>query len=344
MPPKTRNAGWKCKICSNPKTNKDPGIECDMCNEYVGLECTNYTQDVYTYLVDNNVDFNFLCQPCKASIPELRSLLEITQQQQHFKGELAAHNTRISKCEADTEDIEQMKEDVNNMKTRLSDLEAKLIDQKAVETIAEKCFKTTEFPPLKIAEFTRNQEKTQKQLEETINLQSKGFEEVKRREDNQKNLIIYGIPENHKEDRTEQMKADYETLQSLYTHKVKIDRKDLIQISRVGPHKVNQIRPIRITLVEMQKRSEILRNNKNLKIYNEEHTCSLEFCEDEDDHHKHIYVSTDKTKQQRDEETKLRTELNRRRETENDLIIRNGKIVKKSANYARWSQMVQDGW
>ena len=174
MAPKTRN--WKCKICSNPKTNKDPGIECDMCNEYVGLECTNYTQDVYTYLVDNNVDFNFLCQPCKASLPELRSLLEITQQQKLFKEELEAHDTRITQCEVDTEDIQQMREDVQDMKTRLSDLEAKLIDQKAVETIAEKCFKTTEFPPMKIAEFTRKQEKTQKQLKRSFNTAPKCIE------------------------------------------------------------------------------------------------------------------------------------------------------------------------
>ena len=92
----------------------------------------------------------------------------------------------------------------------------------------------------------------------------------------------------------------------------------------------------------MKKRSEILRNNKNLKLYNEEHTCNLEFCQDEEPH-KHIYISTDKTQLQRDEETKLRTELKTRRETETDLIIRNGRIVKKSATYARWSEITKDG-
>ena len=111
----------------------------------------------------------------------------------------------------------------------------------------------------------------------------------------------------------------------------------------MGDHKPNQIRPIRITLADTQKRSDILRNNKDLKLYKEESTCNLEFCEDEDPH-THIYVTTDKTRKQRDEDSKLRTELKRRRVTENDLLIRNGRIVKKSTTYARWSEISQNGW
>ena len=341
---KTRNkGGWTCKLCSDQKTNKDPGIECDMCNQFIGLECTNYTQDVYNYLVEKDVEINFLCKPCKDSLPELKNLIEIAKQQQHFKGTLEAHDTRITKCEVDAEGIKQIREDVQNMNTRLSDIEAKLIDKEAVETIAEKCFKASEFPIIQMDEVKRKQEDTQKQLEQAIDLQSKGFEEVKRRGDNQKNLIFYGVREDHKEDKTEQMKADFETIKKLYTDRVEINRKDFIQISRVGPHKQNQIRPIRITLAEVNKRSEILRNNKNLKIYQEENTCSLEFCEDEDDH-THIYVSTDKTKNERDQDNKLRAELKRRRETEEDLIIRNGRIVKKSTTFARWSEIAEHGW
>ena len=243
----------------------------------------------------------------------------------------------------ETEKITNIAADVTNMNQRLSDLEAKLIDQTEVETIAKRCFKSTEFPPLNLDAVKETQKDAQKQLEEARVLQSKGWEEVRRREDNQKNLIIYGIPEEHKDNKTEQMKADFQILKRLYDRKVDITRQDLIQISRAGPHKQNQTRPIRITLANMQKRSEILRNNKNLKLYKAGHTCDLDFCDDEESH-KHIYVSTDKTKQQRNEDNKLRAELKKRRETETDLIIRNGRIVKKSTTYARWSEVAEDGW
>ena len=58
--------------------------------------------------------------------------------------------------------------------------------------------------------------------------------------------------------------------------------------------------------------------------------------------HKHIYVSPDKTKQERDEEKKLREELKEKRKTDPNLIIRNGKIMKKITNLARWSE-IQNG-
>ena len=343
---RTRNTKtWKCKICSDPKTNKDPGIDCDVCSEALGLECTNYTKEVYEYMLKKNVEPSFTCKSCKETLPELKSLLDIHKQQQKLQETVDDHDTRITKCEVETEKITNIASDVSGINQRLSELEAKLIDQKEVEVITEKWFKDKDFPPINLEDVKKTQEDTQKQLEEAKDLQSKGWEEVQRREDNQKNLIIYGVPEEHKDDKTEQMKADFETLQKIYNNKVGITRTDLIQINRVGPHKDNQIRPIRITLADLQKRSEILRNNKNLKlpIELEGSTCNLEFCEDEEPH-KHIYVSTDKTRQQRAEESKLRTELTTRRATEKDLIIRNGRIVKKSTTYARWSEIVKNGY
>ena len=100
-----------------------------------------------------------------------------------------------------------------------------------------------------------------------------------------------------------------------------------------------KIRPIKLVFANQEKRLEILRNNKNLVLEGDEFApCSAEFCEDKaGKHSKHIYISPDKTKQQREEEKKLREELKRRKETEDpDLIIRNGKIIKKTATRARW--------
>ena len=277
---KRRNKAWKCKICSEQKTKNDSGIECQICGEVIGLECTNYTDEVYKYLQTNNVELSYICQPCKVTLPELKNMLELNQQHQRLKETVDNHDTRITTCEMETEKITNIAADVTNMNQRLSDLEAKLIDQTEVETIAKRCFKSTEFPPLNLDAVKETQKDAQKQLEEARVLQSKGWEEVRRREDNQKNLIIYGIPEEHKDNKTEQMKADFQILKRLYDRKVDITRQDLIQISRAGPHKQNQTRPIRITLANMQKRSEILRNNKNRKLYKAGHTCDLDLCED----------------------------------------------------------------
>ena len=327
---------WKCNTCKKQKTESDPGIECDLCKEWIGLECTTYTTENYNLLREEDIEINFLCKSCKATIPELRNLLEITKQQQHIKEDLVKHDTRITKCELEMETLGKMKEDTASINSRLADLEAKLIDTKTVETIAERCFKDTDFPPMAVQDVRKHKETTQK-LEAAIKQERDDRVEEKRREDNKNNLIVYGVPEQH-DDETDQMKADFATLKDLYQPRVNIYSKDLLQVTRLGQKKENQIRPIKLTFADIQKKSEVLRNNKNLKLYIDENECELDFC-DEEDNHKHVYITTDKTRQQRDEEKKLRGELKERKRTDADLIIRNGKIIKKSTNQARWIQI-----
>ena len=277
----------------------------------------------------------FFCKDCKTSIPELRNVLEITKKQQKFQADLDEHDTRITKFEQELEKLNKIT--IEGLDTRLAALEAKQIDKESIKTIAETCFSQTDFPSLQ----------TQKQLEDTIQSTTKKQleetrEEAIQREDRMKNLIVYGIKEIHN-DRTEQMKADFTAIKTLYSEKVDLCSKDLLQVTRLGKEAENKIRPIKITFADLQKRNLVLRNNKNLKLYGDNgETCSLDFCEDGDEH-VHIYINTDKTKQQMKEEKELREELKRRKQTETNLIIRNGKIITKST-HARWVEVAEDGF
>lgn len=345
---KNKAKKWKCNTCNAQKNEKDPSLECDICEESTGLECTSYSQDTIDYLKKNKVEINFICNGCKETLPDLRNMLEITKQQQKLQTQIGEHDTRITKNEVQIDELKQKltnKEiQMEQMNARLVKLEVKIIDTEEVETIAQRCFKSTDFPPM--VEVRRDQEKTQKRLEEVIKSQAAAKDGVKRRDDLNNNLVIYGIPESDEngENNTEQMKADFLTIKDLYVNRVPISSNDLLQVTRLGLPKDNQIRPIKITFASMQKKQEVLRNNKNLILYGEEHDdeCELQHCEEEENH-KHIYVTTDKTKQQRAEEKQLREDLKVRKQTEPDLIIRNGKIIKKSVNRARWSELAQNG-
>ena len=276
---------------------------------------------------------------CKETLPDLRNMLEISKQQQILKEKVDDHDTRITRSEVLIEEMSTKLAKFQQLNDRMVTMEAKMMDTEEVETIAQKCFKikTADFPTMD--EVRKDQAVTQKKLEEVIKSQQDVTEEVKRRDDAKNSLIVYGVPENA-DNRSNQMKADFTTIKELYRNRVPISTNDLQQVARAGPLKDNQIRPIKITFTSMEKRLEVLRNNKNLILYGE-NECELDFCNEEEDH-KHIYVSTDKTKKQREEEKKLRDELKRRKETEQDLIIRNGKIMKKAANHARWSEVAQD--
>ena len=75
--------------------------------------------------------------------------------------------------------------------------------------------------------------------------------EQRRRDTKKDSLIVYGIPEEH-EDASEQMKADFTTLKNLYSNRVDITTADLSYISRLGDHKEDKIRPIKITFSKIE--------------------------------------------------------------------------------------------
>ena len=186
----------------------------------------------------------------------------------------------------------------------------------------------------------------QQELNEVVKKQKIAREEEKRIEDKEKNLIVYGVPEDIEVSKAEQMKADYNTISKLYLDKVGLATKDIVQITRIGTvtTNTNQIRPIKLTFANMDKRLEILHNNKNLILDGDFDMCDASFCQDKAKH-KHIYVTTDKTTLQRETEKKLREELKARKaQGETDLIIRNYKIIVKSQNttHPRWVDVVHD--
>ena len=340
MPRKQRK--WNCKECNEQKTEgQDPGLQCVICLGWLGLECTKYTKDVYDYFVEQKVEPNYICPECKETLPELHDLLEVRRQQKKLRDDLDLHDTRITRCEVETEKINEMKELIDQINGRLSAVEAKMIDKEEVATIADKCFKDSDFPL--IEEVKNNQAKTTKKLEDAIKVEREERFEDKRREDNKKSLIVYGVPEEFDDD-VEQTKADFTKIKELYTNRVNIQSKDFLQIARLGNKKGNQIRPIKLMFVDMERRSGVLRNNKDLILYKEGYDeCKLEYCTNDEDH-KHIYITNDKTKQQREEEKKLRDELRIKKQAEpnTEWIIRYGKIIKKSTNQARWLQ-IADG-
>ena len=169
----------------------------------------------------------------------------------------------------------------------------------------EKKLDDKEYPPLGLLNAEKEKVNKifirQQKLDEEVKQQKNEKEEEKRREVRENNLIVYGIPE-ESEDDTEQMKADFTNVKELYQHKVDITANHITQIIRLGQKKENHARPIRLTFSSENKRLEVLRNNKDLKLEHESfEICSADFC-DVREKHKHIYVSPDKTKQQRENE------------------------------------------
>ena len=77
--PKKKDTATKCKECEAGISEEDRALDCDVCKEFICLDCTGLGDEVYTYLMEKDVDVPFLCKPCKSDIPKIRELMGLKQ-------------------------------------------------------------------------------------------------------------------------------------------------------------------------------------------------------------------------------------------------------------------------
>ena len=253
-----------------------------------------------------------------------------------------------------------------NMENRIKKLEEeKIVPDDKIKTFAEAAFEkcVQEYPALtdQSVNFEKFKENNQKLLDdqrrEIIAKQEKDLHEMtedirkglikstgeekhdiaemKRRKYRENNLIFYNVLEDESANTGELMMKDFNKIKNLYEHKVPINPEDITAITRLGVPKQNTIRPIRIIFKEESKKTEVLRNNRDLIIEDD----TLKICECENKtKHIHVYVSPDRTELQRKNDKKLSQELKRRKQAgETGLVIRNEKIVP-------FREMAQPSW
>ena len=273
----------KCKLCDE-SVNKpnEKAVECDICEEWVCLPCSGISGDVYKLVSESDCNIDFLCKPCKGELPRIKEIIILKQKQ-------------IEIIENIRKDAEINKKFREEQRTTNEDLNRRLV---AVEKVVrDKKLDDKEFPPLqRLTEDARNLQfviSQQKKLDVEVKQQRESNEEHKRRVDKENSLIVFGIPERPTNQKDEIMRADFETIKQMYSAKVNLIPTDLIQISRIGKDQTtNKVRPIRLTFHNPEKRSEILRNNKNLIIEGEElPQCSEPFCDDQESHHNNYLLN-----------------------------------------------------
>ena len=329
-----------CNICNGIAPRNKHIATCSVCTQWLCLDCTKLPDKVIKAAASTEAILSIVCLKCEDNLPKIRNLLTIQQEQENIKTEIkdlktnvATNHTLITTCNDNHTDIIR----------RLEALE---------QTINKHNLSDDDFPPLstvvagtKTLQRDLSDHKTiTTEIDVALKKQQADKEEEQRRDAKKTSLIVYGVKETYIDDKSTQMKEDFKTLCQLYSDRVEINKEDFTNISRVGNHKPQQIRPIKITFTNPVKRNKILTNNKGLKIYREEYEeCSR--CEDEvSGKHVHVYITTDKTKQEREEENALRAKLKARRDDgETDLIIKKGKIVNKNqAAHPRWAEVRND--
>ena len=168
---------------------------------------------------------------------------------------------------------------------------------------------------LTLCEVANQRGDVKKSIEEEVRKSSeKDSEELALIKSKEQNLVYFNIPEKDDESIAERMKHDYKILCEAYDQN--IDNKEISSIFRVGKKDDNRARPLVVKFATVDIKNKILKKSGDLKIKRGNENLS-------------VYVSIDRTKDQREKHRKLVEELKKRRRETGDLnlVIRGEKIV-----------------
>ena len=309
-----------CKLCNEETTHSKYKSVCDVCDAWACLDCADVSTEIYEIAERTKVKLNFVCHDCEQDLPKLKDLMKMQKSVNKTNADVKKLQGEVA---ANTLKINTYNQKSSNIEARLRKLE----DSQYPTLHRQDAYQ--QYPPQALTgqsiywphqqsriPYVRNQPQVQPQY--TAN-ESKKY-----------SLIVYGIPENC-ENSVDQMKADFNTIKQLYTERVEIKKEDLRDLTRVGTSKPGQTRPIKITFNDMEQRMKVLTNNQKLRLdHDGDNTCTYDTCSELTTKHTHVYISTDKTKQEMETEKLLRQELKTRRDSgEENIIIRNGRIVNK---------------
>ena len=140
------------------------------------------------------------------------------------------------------------------------------------------------------------------------------MEETSQQEQRKFNICVFGLEEGETEDK--------DSFENICTARIGMARDDIHHqiesVHRVGRPQANKTRPLIIKTKSIEMKSRLIRDAQNLKDYN----ISIR-------PRPPIIFAPDLTKLQQEERNKLRVELKRRKDANEDVIIRGGKVIQR---------------
>jgi hypothetical protein len=140
-----------------------------------------------------------------------------------------------------------------------------------------------------------------------------------------KNLVIYNIKESEKDNAEDRINDDKKMLNNIFENSLKVKDVEIVKVIRLGRREdgnentANRKRPMLICMRDEDEKWKILKNAKNLKNEKNEEI-------------KRIGISTDMTREEREESRKVRaTLIEKRTNGETGWFIRGGKLMNKNS-------------
>lgn len=157
-------------------------------------------------------------------------------------------------------------------------------------------------------------------LRQTVNANTQQIfdfcmDEVQQRITRMNSLVCHGIPEKSDGTIQERREWDKQKIEEILDE-IDVDLSDgeILESRRIGKSRSDGTRLLKIRVLNQAKKSDILRKSRSLK----------------NSTHRNVYIHQDLTPFQQSQERNLRSELKRRRQNGEDIVIHRNKIVSRS--------------
>jgi len=307
----------KCGAC-NIEVVKD-GIECEVCERWFHCKCEKVAVGTYKALEQDKA-LHWYCNGCSRGV--VNTWKRLQEKQEFLETEVGQLKEEIKGMKIWTDKVGQMEKEVNADRAEFKKLDGRLkkieIAVKEGEQKKEQLVQK-EIQELKqsFVDIVNEQEEERKKednkktadREKTVDreLQQKMLE-VMERDKRKNNLIFMGIKEATEEEENKMIKDIMETL----VEETDISYEIFGRVGRKDTNNAGKARPLRIIIEDIGHRRWVLSRGKKLK----------------ESSFKQVFIVPDLTRQQQEEDKKLRDKLKEIRQhgTTNAKIVK-GEIV-----------------
>lgn len=309
----TRSISNKCTISICPGLKTEP-LFCFSCSLEYHYSCVGLTDPDYKVICEAaKAGSRWHCSSC-LSHPVATSIQSLQQNFDTFKVAIQEELKTMSK--GFENQFNSFKESIKNTHESCQESSTKVSE--SITTYASAVSQSL-MKQVETAEVVVELKKDVQSLSSSVVNDKLEQSEIKMREQKQKNIIMFKLPESKSTQSTEAYKEDFVHSMKIIDPENKLESSDIVDLYRIGTKENAYDRPVVIRFNSRERRNEIL-SLRNLSHKGKDSKITQ------------VFLAPDRTKKEREAHKELVAELKRKRNSEENganLIIRNGKIVQR---------------
>ena len=259
----------KCGICAKNVGDKEPGIQCEVCEKWWHTNCVKIPDDVYKVL-GKIPNLHWFCEVCNLGANKmLANLTKLNEKVDQFEIELKSNKTEVKKVDermdkADME-IKKLRDTVDNMNRSVQR------DQVSFRDIMKKEMEE---------EVKRNlDEQMGKVSNDLVTVQNIITEtrtsaiEERDKEERRNNVIIYQVPESSGDSPADRVKDDTRVCLKFFDQlRIGLSDDDIFNVIRLGKHNptATHPRPLLVKFADRTSKNLLMENLYKIKSINAE--------------------------------------------------------------------------